>query len=254
MRKVTYPLMIFAGLLVLACSRAETTVDDVVYRTVQAQGGAEALAAVEDQVSTWDSKVVMPMGDEMVPMEAEFVCTYKRPNRIKWEGKGPDGAVMFVSVFDGTTGWQMMGPQAREMTQDEIEETLVMAETWIDGWHNYSEKGMELEMLQDSVMDGKTYHVIKVTDRFGNVSTNFCNIENGMVERSEMTMTDAMTLEKVASTMTFADYYEHDGFMMPQKVANYDKEGELTWEMTLKELNNNVGVSDDAFAKPGGAM
>jgi hypothetical protein len=136
------------------------------------------------------------------------------------------------------------------MTEEEKHETAAMAETWIDGWHNYAAKGIKLTMLADTTMDGTTYHVIEATDKFGNVSKNYCNAQTAMVERMEAEMTDPASGDKKPGVMTFTDYAPHDGFMMAKKVASYDDEGAMTWESTLKDLKNNAGVTDDAFAKP----
>jgi outer membrane lipoprotein-sorting protein len=250
MKRFAVVLALTASLALVACAK-KTTVDDLVNKMTQAQGGVEALAAIQDQVSTWDSKAMVPQGEEMVPMQSEMIITYKRPNKIKFEGKTPDGMVVWATVFDGTNGWQYMaGMGVREMTPDEINETVAMAETWIDGWHNYAEKGLKLAMGADTTMNGMTYHVIEATDKFGNVSTNYCNAQTGMVERMEAAMTDAMTQQKKPSVMTFTEYASHNGFMMAGKVASYDDTGAMVFESTLKDLKNNVGVTDDAFAKP----
>lgn len=250
MKRFAVALALAASLALVACAK-KTTVDDVINKAMQAQGGVEALAAIQDQVSTWDSEAMVPQGEEMVPMQSEMVITYKRPNKIKFEGKAPDGTIVWETVFDGTNGWQYMhGMGVRDMTTDELNETISMAETWIDGWHNYAEKGLKLAMLVDTTMNGMTYNVIEVTDKFGNVSRNYCNAQTGMVERMEAAMTDAMTQTKKPGVMTFSDYASHNGFMMAGKVASYDDKGAMMFESTLKDLKNNVGVTDDAFAKP----
>lgn len=249
MRKCISVLAFFVSISMLACSQ-QPTVDSIVSKMTEAQGGAEALAAIEDQVSTWESNAVVPMGDSTVTMAGEMTITFKRPNKLKFESKMPDGTLMYASVFDGTAGWMSMGGQVREMTEAEIQENAALADIWIDGWHNYAEKGMKVELLPDSTIDGKTYHVIQATDKYGNASLNFCNPENSMVEKMAGEGTDPMTMEKAPYTMTFADYASYDGFMMAKVVKSFDADGKMMFESTLKEVQKNVGVSDDAFAKP----
>ncbi|MFQ5632053.1 MAG: hypothetical protein ACE5I1_25055 [bacterium] len=50
--------------------------------------------------------------------------------------------------------------------------------------------------------------------------------------------------------MTLTDYTSHDGFMMASVVKSYGADGKMTMEATLKNLQNNAGVSDDVFARP----
>lgn len=250
MKRFICLLALVASVMFVACAK-KTTVDDVVNKMVQASGGAEKLAAIQDQVSTWDSKAMVPMGDTMMTVTGEMIITYMRPNKLKFEGKAPDGTLTWATVFDGTNGWQyMMGQEVRDMTPAEIQENTVMAETWVDGWHNYAQKSLTLAMLADTTISGKAYHVIHCTDKFGNVSTNYCDAQTGMVERMEMVMTDPTTLEKKPGAMTFTDYALEDGLMMAKKVAGYDDKGAMTFESTLKEVKHNSGITDDAFARP----
>jgi outer membrane lipoprotein-sorting protein len=249
MKRFIGVLVILTSLMFVACAK-KATVDDVVNKMVQAQGGAQALAAFQDQVSTWDSKAMVPQGDTMMTMSSEMIITYKRPNKIKFEGKMPDGTLAWASVFDGTNGWQYMMGQMRDMTPTEIQETLGMAETWLDGWHDYAVKGITLTMLADTTMNGKTYHVIQATDKHGNVSKNYCDTQTGMVERMEAEMSDPASGMKKPGAMTFTDYASYGGFMMAKKVVSYDEQGNMVWESTLKDCQQNVGVADDAFVKP----
>jgi outer membrane lipoprotein-sorting protein len=249
MKKATSMLALILSVAIIACGQ-KMTVDDIVSEMTAAQGGAEALAAIEDQVSTWESTTMVPMGDSSMTMTGEMIITFKRPNKIKFESKMPDGTLMYASTFDGTTGWMAMMGQTREMTEAEIQESATMAATWIDGWLNYADKGMTLELLPDSTIDGKTYHVVQTTDKYGNTGLNFCNPENNMVERLVQEGTDPMTMEKKPYTMTFTDYAAHGGLMTPGVVRSLDADGNLMFESKLKELINNVGVSDDVFAMP----
>jgi len=254
MRRTIGMLAIAASLTVAGCAK-KTTVDDVVNKMTQSLGGVEKSASIQDQVSTWDSNAMVMMdGDSSMTMSGVMTITYKRPNKIKFETKDPDGNVGYLSVFDGTNGWFYVmgptGPSLRDMSPAEIQETTSLAETWLDGWHGYAAKGLKLALMSDSTMNGKAHHRIQVTDRFGNVSMNYCDAQTGLCARTEADLTDAMTMQKAANVMTFTDYAAHDGWMMPQKVASYDAKGNMAFELSLKDLKNNAGVADDAFAKP----
>jgi outer membrane lipoprotein-sorting protein len=242
-------LCLMALALFSACAK-KMTVDDVVAKMTQSLGGAEKLAGIQDQVSTWDMMMNVPMGDSIATMNGTMAITYKTPNKIKFEIMGPDGATMLAGVFNGTTGWQMMMGQVREMTQAEVQEHTTLAETWISGYHDYAKKGMNLMLMADTTLEGKSYHVLKATDRFGNSSMNYCNTQTGLCERMDGEGTDGMTLEKKANTMTFSDYAAFDGLMMAKKVLNHDSKGALLFEATLKEAKHNSGVSDEAFVTP----
>jgi outer membrane lipoprotein-sorting protein len=249
MKRIACLVVGLATLAFVSCAK-KTTVDDVVNKMTQAAGGAEKLASIQDQVGTWDMTMNVPMGDSMATVSGAMTITYKSPNKIKFEVMSPDGATMFAGVFNGTTGWQMMMGQVREMTPAEVQEHTTLAETWITGYHDYASKGMALTLMPDTTLEAKSYHVFKATDRFGNSSTNYCNIQTGLCERMDGEGTDGMTLEKKASTMTFSDYSAFDGVMLAKKVVNHDAQGAMLFDATLKEIKHNTGVADEAFAMP----
>ena len=250
MNKFIAAAALLVASLLLSCGQQpkEPTVDDLVSKMVATLGGPEKLAAIQDQVSTWDSQNNVPMGDSLVTMTSELVITYKRPNKIKFESFGPDGSVMYESVYDGTAGWMSMMGQSREMVESELQENATLATTWIDGWHNYKANGLTLALLPDTTLDGKTYHVVQSTDKHGNVSTNYCDPQTHMVARMESVGTDPMTMQPSPFVMTFSNYADHNGFMMPSVVASYGPDGTLMWQSTLKTVENNAGVTDDDFA------
>jgi outer membrane lipoprotein-sorting protein len=250
MKRFIVTIAMAASLALAACAQ-KTTVDDVVNKMVQTLGGAEKLASMQDQVSTWDSK--MTMGDTTMP--GAMTITYKRPNKLKFEGADPDGNVGYISIFDGANGWvYMVGPDGqgawRDMVPEEIQETTTLAETWADGWHDYAAKGLALVLHADTTMDGKVYHRVQVTDRFGSVSMNYCDAQTGLVERTETELFDLMTMQKAPTVMTFTEFASHDGFMVAGKYTQRDAAGMTTFEAILKEAKHNTGVSDEVFAKP----
>ncbi len=252
MKRLIVTLAMGASLVFAACAQ-KTTVDDVVNKMVQTAGGAEKLASMRDQVSTWDSQMTMPMGDSAMTMTAALTITYKRPNKIKFESTDPNGNVGYISIFDGASGWvYMVGPDGqgawRDMTTEEVQETTTLAETWADGWHDYAAKGLTLVLLADTTMDSKAYHRVQATDKFGNVSMNYCDAQTGLIERTETELFDLITMQKAPAVMTFAEYASHDGFIVPRKYTQ--STAGTRFELVLKEAKHNTSVSDEVFARP----
>ncbi len=103
-------------------------------------------------------------------------------------------------------------------------------------------------------MDGKAYHRVQATDRFGNVSMNYCDPQTGLVERTDAETLDAMTMQKAPVKMYFTDYTSHDGFMVAGKYTQRDANGVVIFEAILKEAKHNTGVADEVFAKPATPM
>ncbi|MFQ5822961.1 MAG: outer membrane lipoprotein carrier protein LolA [bacterium] len=257
MRKLNLLLFGCFVILWMACGK-EATVDEVVTMMADASGGAEALAAVQDQVSTWDFKMIMmppaakegkeAMAGEM-PEVMPMKITYKRPNKLRMDVLGPEGTPVHISCFDGTSGWASQMGHVQNMTEAEIQENESMAATWIDGFIHYKELGFTLAKLPTETVDGEKYMVLQSTDKYGNVSNHYINPKTHYIERTTGEMLN-MEGAKEQMTMTFKDYKMMDGIAVAGVVAQYNSAGEMIWEATLKECKNNTGVEDAVFMRP----
>ena len=98
------------------------------------------------------------------------------------------------------------------------------------------------------MMDEQNYQVLQSTDEFGNVSKHYVNAATSYVERQAGEMVNFMG-EKEPMYMTFKDYKMVDGMLTCQHVAQYQEDGTLLWEATLKEMSHNTGVSADMFSE-----
>ncbi len=246
-------LLCMMALVIFAACAKKTTVEDVMNKTIEAQGGAANITAIKDQVGTWDMTMTMPPSDStstMTTMNAVAIITFKAPNKMKFETLGPDGTVMMTTIYDGANGWNAMMGQVAEMTEAEKQENATMAETWVNFFYDSAAKGMKAMMMPDTTIDGKMYHRVHATDRFGNASVSFCDAQTGLIERMEGMGTNPMDKVKRAYTMYFTDYAEIDGVKWSKKVTNKDADGNLVWEATLREAKHNTGVTDDVFAMP----
>ena len=244
-------LLLCCGVCFLMSCQQQTTVDDVVNMMTEASGGAAKLAETMDQVSTWEFTMhVMPPGipDGMEsPMTMPLTITAKKPNKLRFDTYGgPEGSVVHSDCFDGTTGWAMEMGQKTDMPEAQLHEYETLAATWIDGFLNYQDKGFTLELLDDEMVDEQNYMLLQVTDKHGSVQKYYINPESHYIERQAGEMVN-MAGGKEQMTMTFKDYKMVDGVAMCHHVAQYNADGGMIWEATLKEVKHNTGVEDAAF-------
>ena len=246
------------GLLVLgltACTQ-QPTVDEVVMETAKAMGGADKLDSITDQVSDWTFTMhqLPPGGENMEPqaggaaspMSMPMRITYKRPNKIRFDFLGPDGQSFQSSCYDGVTGWSMQAGQKIDKTDIELQQDAEMAATWIDGFLHYQDKGMQLELLPNEVMDGKEYIVLKATGKSGQPMTYHIDAETHQIARQSGDMINFEgKLEPMY--MTMSDYKMVDGIALAEYVAQYKADGEMLWEASFKSAQHNIGVEDAVF-------
>jgi len=142
-------LLLCCGVVFLTSCRQQTTADDVVNMMTEASGGAEALAALTDQVITWEiTMYVMPPGTpEGVegPMTLPMTTTGKRPNKMRMDIYGPEGSIVHSECYDGAAGWTIDMGQRTDMTEAQLQQNESMAATFLDGYLNYQDKGFTLE-------------------------------------------------------------------------------------------------------------
>jgi glucose/arabinose dehydrogenase/outer membrane lipoprotein-sorting protein len=205
----------------------------------EANGGAEALAGMTDQVMSLEMTLHSIEGT--LPM----TITAKRPNKIRWDIYGPEGMV-FSRCYDGTTGWSMENGQRKDLIGPQLEEIESMAATFLDGFLNYQDKGFTLALLADEVVDEQNYIVLQVTDKYDNVQKHYINHETYFIERqSGKVANDANEWEPMV--ITFKDLKMVDGITFPQHMMQYNATGEMIFESIIKEVEHNTGVDDAYF-------
>lgn len=263
--------------LVFSCGK-QATVDDVVQMVTTASGGEEKLTSITDQVSVWDFTMhVMPSmpepmaegemegeqmeGEQMQAAEqaeeemgemgegqsSEMVITYKKPDKIRFDFQGPDGAAFMSSIYDGSQGWEVMMGQQRELNEMQEQETETMALTWVDGFLNHQEKGLTLELLPNELIDGTKYIVLQSTDKNGAAMKFYVNEATHLIERQAGDMMNMEGTGKEPMYMTLKDYKMMDGVNLASNVALFKENGEMIWEANVKDVRHNTGVDDAMF-------
>lgn len=231
-------------------------VSTVVNKMVKTLGGSEKISSIQNQVMTWDSQFITEQGDSKITVPGITTNIFMRPNKLKVECKDLNGSVWYKSVFDGNKGWVYTVTSdgvsnVRDMTLAEIQEQTTLAEIWVDGWYNYSQKGFKLEILPNATINDKVYYVVQQTDRFKNVSKNYCDPQTGLIEGIQGSQIDPITGNKMPYVTAFSDYRRYDGYMIAEKIKLFDGTGKLLLvEQTLKEVKHNMSIADIEFRKP----
>ena len=145
-----------------AVSAFAQTADELVAKSLQAQGGADKMKAMQS--------VKMSGKMKMGPMEAPFSIVKARPDEMRMEFtiQGMTG----IQAFDGTTGWMVMPFQGKKdpeaIGEDDRKELAEQAD--IDGpLLNYKEKGNKVELVGKEQVEGTDAYKLKITLKNGSV-------------------------------------------------------------------------------------
>jgi len=226
----------------LVVQAEDLTLDSVLEGYIEAKGGMEVI----DSMKTMRTSGKMTMG----AMEAPFAFTYKAPNKIHttFEIQGMKG----IQAYDGEMGWQVMPfmgkPDAVELSEDELKQVKDQAD--IEGpLVNHKDKGIELELMGKTEIEGTPVIEVKATKPNGDVVHVFLD-EEYMIEvmtRSKMKMMG----QEVEAETYFSDYKEVGENNVPVAHSMAVKmNGAVVQNLSFDQVEVNIDVADSLFAMP----
>jgi len=241
MKNRKYPVWILFC-AVLAPAAFAQSVDEVVGRHLEARGGLDRIKAVDSARFTGTMRV----GGEV---EAPFVWTWKRPNKLRVEFtiQGQTG----IQVFDGESGWSLlpfMGiTDPRPMAEEEtnvFEEQADLDGQFIDS----EEKGYAIEYIGEEEVEGTPAHMLRVTNKHGDVSYVYFDAGSYLEIKAEGKR--IIRGQEVEFEASQGDYKEIDGLMFAHLIENKRKGAPAGETVTFEKIELNVEVPDSDFAMP----
>ncbi|GAA4826396.1 hypothetical protein GCM10011365_07300 [Marinicella pacifica] len=223
-------------------AQSEMTLDSVLADYIEAKGGMEVIKGTKTIKTTGK----MTMG----AMEAPFTFIFKSPNKIytTFELQGMKG----IQAFDGEKGWQVMPFMGKTepvaMSEDELKQIKEQAD--LEGpLVDHESKGIQLELIGNTEIEGTPVIEIKATKPSGDVVTVFLDKEY-MIEVMTRTKMNMMGQEVEAETY-FSDYKEvgESGYPMAHAMS-VKMNGSVVQNLTFEDVALNVDVDDSLFQMP----
>ncbi len=215
------------------------TVDEVIAKNIEANGGREKLAAVKTMVVS--GKTVVGGGMEM-PMRMEF----KRPDklRVEFTVQGMTG----IQAFDGEAGWFVMPFMGRtepeKMPPDQVDAIRDQAD--FDGpLLDYKKKGHKVELVGKDEVEGAEVYKLKVTKKNGNVEYHFLDAEYFLtVQTKGKHKLQGAEIEFQAS---YSDFKDVGGLIIPHSIKQTGMGGST---VVIEKIELNTQIDDQRFAMP----
>lgn len=157
-----------------------------------------------------------------------------------------------IQAYDGEVGWQVMPfmgkSDAVELSEDELK--MVKDQSEVEGpLVNHKEKGIELELVGNTEIEGTPVIEVKATKPNGDVVHVFLD-EEYMIEvmtRSKMKMMG----QEVEAETYFSDYKEVGEHNVPMAHSMSVKmNGAVVQNMTFELVETNIDVADSMFTMP----
>ncbi len=199
---------------------------------LKAVGGKSEVQKVNSIVST----VTMEM------MGRQFTGKDVRMNPNKNMAEMKMGTMtVFKSVFNGTTGYQMRGPQKVDMTPEEIKEA--QDDKGVIPQLYYNTADYKTEYLGKGKVEEEETYRLKVVMPSGRTSVQQYSIKSGLLLQEEITgkKDGAETVE----TIDYKKYQKAGAVLLPTQIIRNAGGQEFT--MNLSEIKINEGVTENDF-------
>lgn len=237
-------LSLFAFAVLLAPAAHAASVDEVLAKHFEANGGLEKLKSIKTMRVT--GKMAIGPG-----MEAPFTMERARPNkqRLEFTFSGMTG----IQASDGEKPWMVMpfmgkkdpepipAEDAAEMLDDDFDGALV----------DWKTKGNTVEMLENESVEGADCFKLRVTKKNGKVETMWIDTETYLTLKSESKR--KMRGTEVEAESYFSDYKDVDGMLMAHTMEQGAKGAPQRQKMMFEKIELNVALDDARFKMPAAA-
>ena len=222
---------------------AELKLDDIIKKSVDAQGGFEKIRAIKSMKMT--GKIVLGGGQ----MEAPIVSYMKRPhsNRSEILLQGQK----IIEGYDGSTKWSinpLMGGNIPQKANEQDTKAAADESDILEGpLVNYKEKGNTAELLGKEDVENSPAYKIKATLKSGNVQTIFIDSKSFLVVKT-IAKIKRQGQEFEAETLP-GNYKPVDGVLLPF-TSEMRVNKQTGMQMQFDRIETNVPIDDSLFAMP----
>ncbi len=235
-------LAVFLLAVALAPAAHAQTVDEILTKHFDAQGGLERLRKIQSMRMA--GKMAVGPG-----MEAPFTMEKKRPGkmRLDFTFSGMTG----TQAYDGTTGWQVMPFMGKKdpepLGAEEMKETERQAD--FDGpLVDWKAKGHMLEYVGKESVEGADTWKLKLTRKDGTVEFYYIDVETALLLRQTAKRTVRGT--EIDGESLFSDYKDVNGCTFAFSMSNGVVGSPQKQTLTMDSIELDVAVDDARFAMP----
>ncbi|MEK6407556.1 MAG: hypothetical protein AABN34_11385 [Acidobacteriota bacterium] len=225
----------------LFCVQASAqTVDELVKKNIDAQGGAEKLKAVKSIKVT--GKIIQQ------GIEIPITIQQKRPAMVRvdvtFQGKTQTGA------YDGEAGWKTNpfqgSPDPEKVAGDELKELQEQSD--IDGpLVDYKAKGHTVELIGKEDMEGTPVYKLKLTLKNGDVRNIYIDAGNSLTLK--MNLKRKQSGAEMEVDQYVGNYKPVNGVMFSFSLETKVK-GQTVSQIVFDKVEMDVPIDDSIFKMP----
>src|SRR5881398_2306981 len=222
----------------------QTTVDELVAKNIEAEGGATALNNLQTLRST--GKLLLPVQGQI---ELGYLQTKKRPDEVRTEASLQ--GMTQIEAYDGKEGWKVSPFFGRKdperMSADDVK--ALVEDTEIDGaLVDWKAKGSAVEYLGSEDVEGTPPHKLKVVRKNGDVSFVYLDPDHFLEIRVLTQRMRHGAYEEVETDL--GDYEKTAAVFVPTSFDSGRKGDPDKSKIIIDKVEANVPVDDAIFHFP----
>ncbi|GAC1381601.1 MAG: hypothetical protein NVSMB45_06680 [Ginsengibacter sp.] len=219
-----------------ASTSTQPTAQQIIDKFLIASGGASELKKINSVLSTGTMAV---QGMSLAVSKKEMA-----PNMQIME-VNMNGQVVMKQLYNGTSGYRMQMGNKQNLTADEASEFKNQKGIFPQVYYN--DGSYKLESAGMEKVDGKDAYKVNVSDASGNKSTEFYDVNSGLLVRLDKTV--KAQGQEVAQTIVFTDYRKTGNVLLPYKnmLTVQTPAGSQDIEISLTDIKVNQGITAADF-------
>jgi hypothetical protein len=223
------------------------TADEIIEKSLAAQGGRAAHDKIKTRVMTGELSLGTPAGDIAGTVEMWGAVPNKQRTVIKADlSQFGAGQLLVDQRFDGTIGYAMDSMQGnREITGNQLDN--MKAQSFPSPLMNYKAMGTSVKVGAKEQVGGRDMHVLTFEPAVGSPLKAYIDAETFLPVRSVIT-TEIPQMGKIEQMIDPSDFRDVDGIKVPFKLRLTN--AMQTISMTFTKIEHNVTLDEKMFVKP----
>jgi hypothetical protein len=225
--------LLAVGMLSVVSLQAQT-VDEIINKYFEAQGGIEKIASIKTMHTEYD----VDMNGAAASGASWIVNGKGFKNEMELMGQ------KFVQVYTDTSGWMINpfggSPTPTAMTPDQAKAGLAQIDL-TGPFYNYAAKGNTVELAGKETLDGKTAYKLKVRTKAGPEMTGWIDATTWYLMKNIIkTTVNGMEVE---TAMTFSNYKKtENSYLVPFNVEISVSGLNVAMIIKKAEINNPIDM------------
>ena len=231
-------ILTFFAVSVMVSSGQSQDAKVILEKTIEAQGGREALKSIKDTTSKGSMEMIQ-MG-----LNATMMMYQKEPDKIRMDMEAM--GMVITQAFDGQTAW-MINPQSgiAEEMPEQFKEEFKRSSIGNGALLDPEKYGISYNFKGKEKIEDIDYFVLEQGFSDGHKASLYINPETFLLYKTSTTTINQMGIEVESETFS-SDYKKVDGVMIPFTIRIF-QEGEEFMTLTIEEIHFNTGLEDSLF-------